>query len=415
LRYLKVTVLLGFLTAAGVIVLFEAGAFSGLDERLCQFYGLKGDYLPQRALQYTVALLLSLGAAWATVDIPRASLKVIVAGIALAEVFCTAWVAQLYGMFFSPFVGAAAVILSATAGLVYSASEGGRRKRVLRLIFGDRLSKRSFYALVNSRQPLHFSGEPCEATAVVCEILNHEELMEALPVNDCVTMTNRLLAEAGDFLVEAGGYLDECAGESLRVVFGAPLADEQHAVKACDAVLGLARKLDALNVEFATAKGHKLDWRIGINSGEMVAAAYGSRRLGGFSVSGDVAEFARRLCVANGVFGSRILIGGGTFAYAGEAVEVRPMDIIRNRDTHDHEEIYELLALKGGLSGEEADRRDMFWKGVVYYRERRWDEALEHFEFARGEEGEESPVGHYLRRIAQFRSGDTRELESLHI
>ena len=49
------------------------------------------------------------------------------------------------------------------------------------------------------------------------------------------------------------------------------------------------------------------DFRIGVNSGEMVVAAYGSRRLGTLSVAGEPVEFARRLCRANLIYGSRIL------------------------------------------------------------------------------------------------------------
>ena len=41
---------------------------------------------------------------------------------------------------------------------------------------------------------------------------------------DYVALNNSFLRNAADFLVERGGYLDECDGESLRVVFGSPAA-----------------------------------------------------------------------------------------------------------------------------------------------------------------------------------------------
>ena len=93
-------------------------------------------------------------------------------------------------------------------------------------MFGQRLSRRSFYALVNSDVPLNFHGELRDVSVPVCEVFNHEQLIESLPVSDYVAMTNLLLRRAGDYLVEAGSYLDECDGESLRVIFGAPLPDE---------------------------------------------------------------------------------------------------------------------------------------------------------------------------------------------
>ena len=63
--------------------------------------------------------------------------------------------------------------------------------------------------------------------------------MELLPPEHYAAMTNLYLQVASDYLVEVGGYLDECTGESLRVVFGTPLPDEKHASRACRAAIDL--------------------------------------------------------------------------------------------------------------------------------------------------------------------------------
>ena len=52
-----------------------------------------------------------------------------------------------------------------------------------------------------------------------------------------------------------------------------------------------------------------------------------------------------------------------------------------------------------------VERRDLFWKAVVYYREQLWDEALSLFHGARGSSGSDGPVEFYIRRIEQLRSG----------
>ena len=91
----------------------------------------------------------------------------------------------------------------------------------------------------------------------------------------------------------------------------------------------LLTELDAVNIECLERWNRGLDFRIGINSGEMVFASYGSSRLGTFSVAGDSVEFARRLAGANTVYGSRILTGSHTLELALHAVEVRPMELVR--------------------------------------------------------------------------------------
>jgi len=397
----------GAAAALVVAALCELRLFHPLDLALWNFLGRASGPPPlQRSVPgYVLFVLLSFGIAWTTIDIPRRSLKVVVAVGTLTQLISLTWVLNLYHIFFSPFAGSLAVMLAFGFGFAYARSDAGRRKRVVRVMFGERISTKTFYALVNSDAPLNFEGEMREATVVVCEIFNHDELMDNLPVADYVAMTNSFLRSGADFLVEKGGYLDECDGESLRVIFGTPVLDKDHAAKACEAALELVRRLDEVNRECEAMWHERFDFRIGINSGEMVTAAYGSRRFGTFSVAGECVEFARRLCAANVFYGSKILLGSGTFELAGLSIEVRPIELIRGRSDRSREEVYELLALKNVLSEEELMRRDLFWKGVVCYREQRWNEALDHFHSALTFNGADAPLAFYIRRIEHLRTG----------
>ncbi len=406
LRYLKATLICGILAAILAAGLLELGAFRHLDATLAAFLGRPSPPAGDRALQYFLILMFSFGMAWTTIDISRLALKASVAFVAVAELISAVWVLNLFGVFFSPFAALTCIFLAFVAGLAYSQTSAGRRKRTLSLIIGDRVSPRTFESLLNSNAPLNFEGEVRDASVVVCELFNHDELVTALRIPDYVAMTNAFLRNAADFLVERGGYLDECDGESLRVVFGAPLSEPRHAARACEAALELAERLDDVNAECLSVWGHRFDFRIGVNSGQMVMATYGSRRLGAFSVTGEPVEFTRRLCAANTIYGSRILISAGTFGYAEDAIEVRPMELIqRFREEPEREEVYELLSRRGALSPREAERRDQFWKGIVFFRERKWEEALAAFQGCIEGSAHDGPSEFYIRRIEQIRAG----------
>jgi class 3 adenylate cyclase len=405
-RYLKATLLIGFIVSVLLIILDRAGLLLRLEVALVHFLGFGTLRPTSRVVQAIVAVGLAFGIAWTTIDISRLSLKAVVAAGAFLEVLAASWVLSLFGVFFSPFAGLLAIALSFVGGVAYGRTGPGRRKRVVQEMFGERLSDRSFQLLTDSDVPLRFEGELIEATVVVCEIFNHEKLTEALPVQDYVAMHNAFLQNASEFLVERGGYLDECDGESLRVIFGVPLPDETNAITGCKSALALADRLKEVNRECQQIWKQTFDFRIGVNTGEVVVAAYGSRHLGSFTVSGEPVEFARRLCAANTIYGSRILIGAGTFNIAEPSIEVRPMELIQRRpEERNREEVYELLALRNTLSGEDLERRDLFWKGIVYYREQRWDEALGLFYSARHANGSDGPVEFYIRRIEQLREG----------
>jgi len=406
LRYLKVTLICGALTALLAAGLLELHAFARLDASLATFLARPSPPEVERGLQYFLILLFAFGIAWTTIDLNRIPLKLGIALAALAEMVTAVWVANLHGAYFSPFAGITTILVSATAAFTFSQTEAGSRKRTLQQLLGDRVSPRTFAKMVDGNAPLKFDGELREATVLVCEILNHEELLATLCTDNYVAMTNSFLQGATDFLVERGAYLDECDGENLRVIFGAPPPDPGHAASACDAALDLSTRLEAVNRECLGTWGKAFDYRIGINTGQVIVAAYGSRRLGALSVSGEPVEFARRLCAANSIYGTRTLIGARTFALAEEVIEVRPMELIqRQPEDTSREEVYELVAHKDQLSEPQRARRDLYWKGVVYFRENLLDRAFVTFMEAREKYGADGAVDFYLRRIEQMQQG----------
>lgn len=405
MRYLKVTLFLGLVVSLIAAGLHEAGLWARLDAAVAVAFG-GATPISNRWVQYPCFIAFAFGIAWTTIDIGGRTLKCIVAAAALGQIVVATVLLHLFGIFFSPWASLAATCLSFVTAFAYSQSATGSRKRVVREIFGDRVSTETFSALVDSDQPLVFEGELCEASVIVCEIFNHEELSDALPVADYVAMHNSFLRNASEFLVSRGGYLDECDGESLRVVFGTPLPDADHARTAAAAAVALTERLDEVNEECARIWKQMFDFRIGLNSGDVVVAAYGSSRLGNFSVAGEPVEFARRLCAANTIYGSRILIGCCSFNQAETSVEVRPMELIqRYQDERSREEVYELLGLTGTLTDDELERRDLFWKGIIHYRQQLWDDALGYFYSVRLNHGGDGPVEFYIRRTEQLRQG----------
>lgn len=405
MRHLKASLIVGLISSLLVVWLCTADLFRPFDHALAQFLG--PDLTKPSFYQGALGGLLffcAFGIAWVTVDIVRVTLKSVVVVSAFLLVLSLPWVLSLYQIFAPTFAPAAAILVSFLFGSLYSRSENGSRKRVLSHLFGERISGLTFQALLNSNVPLKFDGAITEASVLVCEIFNHDELMDALSPADYVAVNNLFLSVSSDFLAESGAYIDECDGESLRVIFGAPLPDSKHAVQACKAALGLVKRLDILNFECKMKWKKTVDFRIGINSGEMIGAAFGSSRLGAFSMSGQAVEFARRLCEGNIGYGSIILIGADTLKLAENAVEVRPLELIRLRDQRTVAEIYELLGEANGLSEKERSLRDHFWKGVIYYRENRLNEALGSFKAAINPDRQDLPLEHYISRIENLRA-----------
>jgi len=368
-----------------------------------------GDFHPfSLAAVLSVSFLLAAGWIWLALrSRTRESLSVALAATLLS--LGASLVATLFSLYLDPAPLIAAILTGIAAVLVFRATRAGAREPALRRLFGQRLRPEVFRKLVEGDFPVAFPGEVHEATALVCTIHNHVDLMEVLGPADYVAMMNLYLRTASDFLVDVGGYLDECSGESIRVVFGVPLPPEgslNHAARAARAAIDLVSRLEDLNRECDSRWQKRFDFRIGLNSGQMVAAAFGGARAGRYSVSGPAVEFARHLSAACAQYGCRILAGPVSFELASSSVEARPIDLLQRAGTRRRVELYEFLAPKDRLSPERERSRDQFWKGVILFRERKWDEAIRAFSSARIPGIADRALDHYLERVERARRGE---------
>lgn len=409
MRRIKSFLLLAVLSSIVFSILFFSGGLEGLS----RFWAglLQAASLPPsgRASLYLVSLALCIAGVWTGLraDAPRQAYLIAFGAILL--LFGASLDAFLFGFYFSPVPGTAAIALAIVAVRIFHRTEAGSREPALGRLFGQRLRPELFRRLVEGDHPVDFPGELHDASVLVCTVHNHVELMEVLRPADYVAMMNLHIATSSDFLVDNGGYLDECSGESIRVVFGAPLPTDgatNHAVKAARAAIDLVSRLEELNRECDRRWQKRLDFRIGVNSGSMIAAAFGGARAGRYSVSGPVVEFARHLSAACTQYGCRILSGPLTYEMASEQMEGRPIDLLQRAGSRRRVEIYEFLAPKNTLSPERERSRDQFWKGVILFRERKWEEAINAFASARIAGIPDKALDHYLERVERARRGE---------
>ncbi len=403
MRILKAAIILGAISATLTMLLLASGFPAIIDEGLLKSLRIPLDGRPLWGPPVFISLVLAFGIAWTTLDITRNSLRILIV-LATAILLCT-WsgVVSIYGQFFSPVLPVFAVLCSGALGLLWVRTRSGSRKQNLERLFGPRISRAGFREILNSRFDASFPGRKLQASVLVVSVHNHAELMELLSPADYTAITNFYLQTASDYLVESGGYLDECNGECIRVVFGAPQPDERHATRACRAAIDLAARIDELNKECDARWQRRLDVRMGLDSGEIVAGLFGGNRLANYSVAGPAVDFARRLCSASSSYGARILIGPDAYSPAAESLEVRPIEILKVSARRRRVEIYEILTAKHGLSPERERSRDHFWTGVLHYREKQWEKAVDEFTKARITGLPDPALDFYLRRIEQAR------------
>jgi class 3 adenylate cyclase len=91
-----------------------------------------------------------------------------------------------------------------------------------------------------------------------------------------------------------GGTVDKFTGDGIMAVFGAPVALEDHAVRACLAALGVQEEAGRLAAEVERRDGVTLQLRVGLNSGQVIAGEIGSGALG-YTAVGEPVGLAQRM------------------------------------------------------------------------------------------------------------------------
>src|SRR5271163_3620683 len=91
-----------------------------------------------------------------------------------------------------------------------------------------------------------------------------------------------------------GGTVDKFTGDGIMAVFGAPIALEDHAVRACLAAQGIQEETARLAVDVKDRDRLNLRLRVGLNSGQVIAGEIGSGPFG-YTAVGEQVGMAQRM------------------------------------------------------------------------------------------------------------------------
>ena len=350
--------------------------------------------------QYILIPLLALGVAWMTVSSAQRGRIAWLVLILLIELAGVAWVFTLYHSFFQPLPTMAAVALSFLVAESWVLLSTRTRSHLAQTFYADHLSKRQISRMIAGEIPIEIEPGAYEVTVIVCDIANKYDLAEESEPGAFAEATEKFIHRTTELFLEADAYIQAADGEGVVAIFGFPDAQGEHADKAVRVTLGL---VDAFRKTQQQRNGDlfgKCDVHMGVSSGTIIVAPFRNGAKPGLLTTGEPVELARRFCVANRFYGSRILIGPRTFELASKHIVARPIDFLSGVNSQERHEIYEPLWLAAEAKPEHIARRDFFWNGVVLYREKRWAEAYTEFQKARGPDDEDdAPLQLYLRRL----------------
>ncbi len=280
-----------------------------------------------------------------------------------------------------------------------------RLKERIKDTFGRYVDPRIVETLLGNPDGLEGDGQRQDCTVYFSDIAGFTALAELLTPAAVVRVINSYFTAMSAPIRDNQGIIDKYMGDAIMAFWAPPFtAPEEHARLACLSAIAQRELLAAFQARLPELTGLRhsvppIEMRIGIATGDVVIGNVGSEVSKNYTVIGDTVNLAARLEVLNKHYGTRTLIAGSTEALVRAAIETREIDLVAVAGKFEPIQIFELLAVRGGLSAEEAARRDRFEAALAAYRARDWPSARSGFQAcAEGPDGD-PPARVFLERL----------------
>jgi adenylate cyclase len=146
----------------------------------------------------------------------------------------------------------------------------------------------------SSVTPRPASGEHKQVTVLFADVVGSMKLAAALDSERLQEIMNEMFNGAAAVVQRYHGTVDKFTGDGLMALFGAPVALEDHALRACVSALEIHTVTKELAAEVLRRDGVILQIRVGLNSGEVIAGEIGSGQ-GGYTAVGHTVGMAQRM------------------------------------------------------------------------------------------------------------------------
>jgi adenylate cyclase len=179
-----------------------------------------------------------------------------------------------------------------------SMAEGLLRKSQVEQVFSRYVSKNVASKVLANLDEVRLGSQHVEATVLFADIVGFTAMAEQLQPSEVSSLLNEYFSYISTACRLYNGVVDKFIGDCVMLVFGAVEDDKDHSLNAVCCALLIQKMVRQLNQRRCRAGLPEVYFRIGINSGSMLAGNLGSDERMEYTVVGDAVNLASRLCYA---------------------------------------------------------------------------------------------------------------------
>ena len=382
-----------------------AAVYPGVEVHANLLSGLLDGHLPvvpdwARGAEVAQLVLTALALAWLLPRLAAAQAVAATLALVLVLVGLNLWAYLAHGLVLPL---ASALLLTAilfAGSMSWGYIFEGRARRSLTRLFGSYVPPELVAEMARDPQRYDMRAENRVLTVMFCDMRNFSRVSEAMSPEELRGLINRFFSSMTALIRAERGTLDKYIGDAIMAFWGAPLADEQHALHAVRAAKAMAQGLQSLNAGLRQRGLPEIGVGIGINTGLMCVGDMGSDIRRSYTVMGDAVNLASRIEALTRHYGVDVLVGEATCAAVGDAERWVEVDHVRVKG--------KLQAVTLFTPTPEASRSDprfdeemRLWRlALTAYRHQHWSEAQTLLNGLRGRIPS-SPLDALYRQLAE--------------
>jgi class 3 adenylate cyclase/tetratricopeptide (TPR) repeat protein len=147
--------------------------------------------------------------------------------------------------------------------------------------------------IIHAREAIE--GERKQVTVLFADLRGSLEILADRDPEDARRLLDPVLERMMEAVHRYEGTVNQVMGDGIMALFGAPLAHEDHAVRACYAALRMQENIASLSEQLRQEHGLSVQIRVGLNSGEVVVRSVGSDLRMDYTAVGQTTHLAGRM------------------------------------------------------------------------------------------------------------------------
>ena len=185
-------------------------------------------------------------------------------------------------------------------------------------------------------------GERKQVTVLFSDIKGSTGLIADLDAEKADALLHPVIKLMIDAVHRYEGTVTRVAGDGIMALFGAPIAHEDHSIRACFAALVMQRTVQDHNTRLRQEHGISVQIRVGLNSGEAIVRSIGNDLFMEYTAMGKTAHLAARM--EQLADPGSILLSGITYRLAEGFVETKDLGKIPVKGFDEPADVYELIS-----------------------------------------------------------------------